>query len=163
MNKIASFTVDHRFLEAGVYVSQKHEYNSNVITTIDIRITTPYKEPVLSTGIIHTIEHIGATYMRNLSIIANNVLYFGPMGCRTGFYLVIFGNYSSEDIVPIVSSMFEYIRDFSGPIPGATIKECGNYTDMDLVGAKTIASRFIDNTLKVLDSNHLYYQVHIQD
>ncbi len=157
MRKIASFRVDHRYLEAGIYMSKKQVFGLTKITTFDIRITAPYKEPVLSTGIVHAIEHIGATYLRIISSIAKSVIYFGPMGCRTGFYLVISGNYSSKDIVPVILALFEHIRDFNGPIPGATKKECGNYTDMDLLGAKAIASHYIDNTLKGIDASHMHY------
>lgn len=158
MTKIASFKVDHRYLESGLYVSMKQGFGDVIVTTFDIRITTPYKEPVLSTGIIHAIEHIGATFLRNYSQIANDVIYFGPMGCRTGFYLVVFGGYESESILPIIKELFEFIATFSGTIPGASKKECGNYLDMDYLGAKQAASRYYNEVLKSIDYQHLHYQ-----
>ena len=157
MKKIASFKVDHRFLNPGIYVSLKQELGSSTITTFDIRLTTPYKEPVLTTGVIHAIEHIGATFLRLYSAISDVIIYFGPMGCRTGFYLVVYGDYTSEEILPVIEALFLHIRDFEGKIPGASKRECGNYKDMDLIGAKKAAGTFVDKTLNVIDSNHMYY------
>lgn len=158
MTKIASFRVNHRFLESGLYVSMKQVFGDTIITTFDIRITTPYKEPVLSTGVIHTIEHIGATFLRKYSEISDTVIYFGPMGCRTGFYLVVYGDYESESILPIIQKLFEYIAGFNGPIPGASMEECGNYTDMDLCGANQAAYIYLNSTLNRIDYKHLHYQ-----
>ena len=158
MNRIASFTVDHRVLEPGVYVSMRQKWGDSIITTIDIRMVAPYHSPVLSTGVIHAIEHIGATYFRNESVLKDRIVYFGPMGCRTGFYLVLFGDFTSEDVLPAVKGCFACIRDFNQHIPGASKRECGNYKDMDLEGAKEAARFFYSQTLEGIDSSHLKYQ-----
>ena len=158
MEKIASFTVDHLKLEPGIYVSRKDKFKDTVLTTFDIRLTAPNKEPVLNTAENHTIEHIGATFLRNHSIWKDRIVYFGPMGCRTGFYLIVYGDYSSRDIVPLVTEMFSFIADFEGEIPGAKENECGNYLDQNLAMAKWVANKFLDNTLKEIDDSHLIYQ-----
>ncbi|MBR0343614.1 MAG: S-ribosylhomocysteine lyase [Oscillospiraceae bacterium] len=158
MEKIASFTVDHLKLEPGIYVSRKDKFQDTVLTTFDIRLTTPNKEPVLNTAENHTIEHIGATFLRNHSVWKDRIVYFGPMGCRTGFYLIVYGDYSSRDIVPLVTEMFSFIADFEGEIPGAKENECGNYLDQNLAMAKWVANKFLDNTLKEIDDSHLIYQ-----
>lgn len=158
MEKIASFTVDHLKLEPGIYVSRKDKFKDTVLTTFDIRLTTPNKEPVLNTAENHTIEHIGATFLRNHSVWKDRIVYFGPMGCRTGFYLIVYGDYSSRDIVPLVTEMFSFIADFEGEIPGAKENECGNYLDQNLAMAKWVANKFLDNTLKEIDDSHLIYQ-----
>ena len=158
MEKIASFTVDHLKLEPGIYVSRKDKFKDTVLTTFDIRLTAPNKEPVLNTAENHTIEHIGATFLRNHSVWKDRIVYFGPMGCRTGFYLIVYGDYLSRDIVPIVTEMFSFIADFEGEIPGAKENECGNYLDQNLAMAKWVANKFLDNTLKEIDDSHLIYQ-----
>ena len=158
MEKIASFTVDHLKLEPGIYVSRKDKFKDTVLTTFDIRLTAPNKEPVLNTAENHTIEHIGATFLRNHSVWKDRIVYFGPMGCRTGFYLIVYGDYSSRDIVPLVTEMFSFIADFEGEIPGAKENECGNYLDQNLAMAKWVANKFLDNTLKEIDDSHLIYQ-----
>ena len=158
MEKIASFTVDHLKLEPGIYVSRKDKFKDTVLTTFDIRLTAPNKEPVLNTAENHTIEHIGATFLRNHSIWKDRIVYFGPMGCRTGFYLIVYGDYLSRDIVPLVTEMFSFIADFEGEIPGAKENECGNYLDQNLAMAKWVANKFLDNTLKEIDDSHLIYQ-----
>lgn len=162
MDRIASFTIKHMQLEPGVYVSRVDSDPSTgaIITTFDIRLTKPNREPALSTAACHTIEHLGATYLRNCSPWGSQVVYFGPMGCRTGFYLVMFGDYSSPDIVELVTHMFEFIRDFSGTqqdIPGAKADECGNYLDHNLSMAKLAARHFLDATLYGIDSAHMRY------
>lgn len=156
MEKIASFTIDHIKLQPGIYVSRKDHIGSEVITTFDLRMTSPNDEPVMNTAEIHTIEHLGATYLRN-SAIKDKVIYFGPMGCRTGFYLLLAGDMESSDIVTLMTEMFEFIRDFRDEVPGASAKDCGNYLDMNLGMANYIADRYLKNTLYGIDEKHLVY------
>lgn len=157
MKQIASFTIDHMKLLPGVYVSRKDKIGNEIITTFDIRITRPNFEPVMLTGEVHTIEHLGATFLRNHKDFADKTVYFGPMGCRTGFYLLLGGDYQSKDIVPLLIEMFEFIRDFEGEIPGAAAVNCGNYSDMNLTLAKSYAQKFLDEILYSIDDGHLNY------
>jgi len=157
MKQIASFTIDHLKLLPGVYVSRKDKIGNETITTFDIRITRPNFEPVMLTGEIHTIEHLAATYLRNHERYGEQIVYFGPMGCRTGFYLLLGGDYSSKDILPLVIETFEFIRDFTGEIPGATPENCGNYSDMNLDMAKYYAKRFLDEVLYKITEDNLVY------
>lgn len=157
MEKITSFTIDHLKLEPGVYVSRKDNVGNEVVTTFDIRMTRPNFEPVMNTAEVHTIEHLGATFLRNHDEYKDKVIYFGPMGCRTGFYLVLAGDYESKDIVGLVTDMYIFIKDFEGDVPGACAKDCGNYLDMNLPMAKYIADRFYKNILINIDENHLIY------
>lgn len=157
MERIASFEVDHRLLEPGVYLSTELHFGAEVVTTFDLRMTAPYREPVLSTGVIHAIEHLGATYLRKASAIADRIIYFGPMGCRTGFYVVVNGACTPLEIVPTVVELFRFIRHYEGAIPGATMAECGNCRDMDLPGARAAAARYLDATLTGIDHSHLHY------
>ncbi len=135
MEKIASFTVNHTNLYAGLYVSRRDEKNNCPITTFDMRVTAPNREPVMDTPAIHTIEHLGATYLRNC-VSKEDIVYFGPMGCRTGFYVVMFGELNSEDIYQMVVDMCDFIMGFEGEIPGASPVECGNYSEQNLDMAK---------------------------
>ena len=135
MERIASFTIDHLNLEAGLYVSRKDMRENVTVTTFDMRVTAPNKEPVMDMPALHTIEHLGATFLRN-SEIKDDVVYFGPMGCRTGFYIVLFGDLQSKDIYETVISMCDFILNFEGDIPGATPKECGNFSEQNLNMAK---------------------------
>ena len=157
MEKIASFTVNHLVLEPGIYVSRQDHFNDVTITTFDLRMTTPNKEPVMNTAEMHTIEHLGATYLRNHMMWRDRIVYFGAMGCRTGFYLLCEGDLTSRDIVPLVKGLFEFIRDFEGTIPGAETRDCGNYLDQNLPMAKYLASRYLENTVKEMDEAHLVY------
>jgi len=157
MEKIASFTVDHIRLVPGVYVSRKDTVNSSVITTFDIRMTSPNDEPVMNTAEVHTIQHLGATFLRNHADYKDRVIYFGPMGCRTGFYLLLAGDYSSADIVPLLKEMYTFIASYEGEIPGASAKDCGNYLDMNLPMAKYLARRFLTNVLTDIHDSQLYY------
>ena len=159
MEKIASFTVDHLQLEPGVYVSRldRDPATGAAVTTFDIRLTAPNREPVLNTAELHTIEHLGATFLRNDGEWSSRVVYFGPMGCRTGFYLVLFGEYASRDIVGLLWDMFSFIAGFEGEIPGAKPEECGNYLDQNLPMAHWHAQRFLDFTLEGIDDAHLVY------
>ena len=132
MEKIASFTVNHLTLLPGIYVSRKDHIGAETVTTFDIRMTRPNYEPVMNTAEIHTIEHLAATYLRNDPVWKDRVLYFGPMGCRTGFYLLLCGALTSREVLPLVLDCFRFIRDFRGNVPGACAKDCGNYLDMNL-------------------------------
>lgn len=157
MEKIASFTIDHIRLLPGVYVSRKDTAGQEVITTFDLRMTSPNDEPVMNTAEVHTIEHLGATFLRNHQDYGNKTIYFGPMGCRTGFYLLLAGDYHSKDIVPLVTQMFEYIRDYRGEVPGASPRDCGNYLDMNLNMANYLASRYLEQVLYHIDDSRLLY------
>ena len=157
MEKIASFTIDHIKLQPGIYVSRKDQIGQEVVTTFDLRMTSPNEEPVMNTAEVHTIEHLGATYLRNKEEIRDKVIYFGPTGCRTGFYLLLAGDYASKDIVALVTEMFEFIRDYRGEVPGASPKDCGNYLDMNLGMANYLAGRYLEKTLYGIDDAHLIY------
>ena len=143
MEKIASFTIDHLRLRPGLYVSRKDRIGAETVTTFDLRITAPNIEPVMNTAEVHAMEHLGATYLRNEPAWKDRVVYFGPMGCRTGFYLLLAGDLESEDVLPLVADTFRFIRDFSGEIPGASAKDCGNYLDMNLPMAQFYARRYV--------------------
>lgn len=157
METITSFTIDHMKLLPGLYVSRKDTVSSNVLTTFDIRVTRPNFEPVMNTAEIHTIEHLAATYLRNHKEYGERIVYFGPMGCRTGFYLILAGDYESRDIVELIQELFIFIRDFDGDVPGAAPEECGNYLDMNLNMAKYIASNYYENVLKDIGKERLIY------
>ncbi|MDD6616844.1 MAG: S-ribosylhomocysteine lyase [Lachnospiraceae bacterium] len=157
MEKIASFTIDHIRLLPGLYVSRKDHIGSETVTTFDIRITKPNEEPVMNTAEVHTIEHLGATFLRNHTEYADRIVYFGPMGCRTGFYLLLAGDYVSEDILPLMREMFAFIRDFEGEIPGACAKDCGNYLDMNLPMARYYANKYLREVLEQAGAERLNY------
>ena len=157
MEKIASFTIDHLKLVPGVYVSRKDTIGREVITTFDLRMTSPNDEPVMNTAEVHTIEHLAATFLRNHPVYGNKTIYFGPMGCRTGFYLLLAGDLTSKEIVPLMIEMFEFIRDFNDEVPGASPKDCGNYLDMNLPMANYLAKRYLDNVLYNIDDSSLVY------
>lgn len=157
MEKIASFTVNHLTLLPGVYVSRKDTVGKEVLTTFDLRMTAPNREPVMNTAEMHTIEHLGATYLRNEDYIKDKVVYFGPMGCRTGFYLILAGDYTSEDVLPLIIDTFTFIRDFEGEVPGAAARDCGNYLDMNLPMAKYLAKQYLEKTLLSAGKENLNY------
>ena len=157
MEKIASFTIDHLKLVPGVYVSRKDTIGKEVITTFDLRMTSPNDEPVMNTAEVHTIEHLAATFLRNHPVYGDKTIYFGPMGCRTGFYLLLAGVLTSKEIVPLMIEMFEFIRDFNDEVPGASPKDCGNYLDMNLPMANYLAKRYLDNVLYNIDDSRLVY------
>lgn len=159
MEKIASFTVDHLKLKPGVYVSRKDKFSDVVITTFDIRMTSPNDEPVMNTAEIHTIEHLAATFLRNHKDYASKTVYFGPMGCRTGFYLILHGDYKSNDIVDLLKEMYKFIADFEGEVPGAAAKDCGNYLDMNLPMANYLAKKFLAEVLENIGEDRLNYPV----
>ena len=157
MEKIASFTIDHIKLHPGIYVSRKDFVGREVITTFDLRMTSPNEEPVMNTAEVHTIEHLGATFLRNHKDFSDKVIYFGPMGCRTGFYLLLAGDYESKDIVPLITEMFIFIRDFHDEVPGASAKDCGNYLDMNLNMANWLADKYLNNVLFNISEERLVY------
>lgn len=157
MEKITSFTIDHIKLEPGVYVSRKDHVGKEVITTFDLRMTSPNDEPVMNTAEVHTIEHLAATFLRNHPQFGDKTIYFGPMGCRTGFYLLLAGDYESKDIVELITELYEFIRDFKDEVPGASAKDCGNYLDMNLGMANYLADRYLKQTLYNIDESHLVY------
>lgn len=156
MEKIASFTVDHIKLLPGLYVSRKDKVGAETVTTFDLRLTKPNEEPVLNTAEVHTIEHLGATYLRNEPTWKDKVLYFGPMGCRTGFYLLLAGDYSSRDVLPLVTECFRFIRDYRDAVPGASPKDCGNYLDMNLSMANYWGAKYV-GVLENADETRLNY------
>lgn len=157
MKKIASFTINHLALEPGIYVSRKDKAGEAVLTTFDLRLTAPNREPVMNTAEVHTIEHLGATFLRNDPEWKDRVVYFGPMGCRTGFYMILAGDLESRDVIDLVTRMFEFISDFEGEIPGAKPAECGNWSDQNLNMAHYWAKRYLNNTLYGITENHLNY------
>lgn len=157
MDKITSFTIDHIKLIPGVYVSRKDPVGTETITTFDIRMTSPNDEPVMNTAEMHTIEHLAATFLRNHKEYGPKIIYFGPMGCRTGFYLLLAGDYESRDIIGLLKEMFDFIADFEGEVPGASAKDCGNYLDMNLPMAKYLAKKYLDEVLKDIAEERLIY------
>ncbi len=157
MEKIASFTINHLKLLPGIYVSRKDHAGDTVITTFDLRMTRPNYEPVMNTAEVHTIEHLGATFLRNHEDYRDKVLYFGPMGCRTGFYLLLAGDYESRDIVPLMTSMFTFISNYEDEVPGACARDCGNYLDMNLPMARFLAKRYLEEVLQNIDDTRLIY------
>ena len=156
MEKIASFTVDHLNLLPGIYVSRKDTLASDVITTFDLRMTRPNFEPVMNTAEIHAIEHLGATYLRNHKEFGQKTIYFGPMGCRTGFYLLLKGDYESKDIVELMIELYKFIKDYEGEIPGQSPKDCGNYLDMNLGMAKYLADKYLEVLFNIGEENLIY-------
>lgn len=157
MEKITSFTIDHLRLIPGLYVSRIDQVEGHPVTTFDIRITNPNEEPVMNTAEVHTIEHLAATFLRNHKTYADKTIYFGPMGCRTGFYLLLAGEYTSRDIVPLMTEMFTFIADFEGDIPGACAKDCGNYLDMNLPMARYLARKYLKEVLTDITDERLNY------
>ena len=157
MEKIASFTVNHLTLLPGIYVSRQDMVGETKVTTFDLRMTRPNFEPVMNTAEMHAIEHLGATFLRNHKDYKDLTIYFGPMGCRTGFYLILAGDYTSADAVPLVKEMFAFIRDYEGEIPGAAARDCGNYLDLNLPMAKYLAKKYYEEVLEHIGENQLIY------
>ncbi len=157
LEKIPSFTIDHEKLKRGIYVSRKDQVGDEILTTFDIRMKEPNREPVINNAELHTIEHLGATYLRNDPEYKDKIIYFGPMGCRTGNYLVMQGDLDSKDIVELMKNTFAFIRDFEGEIPGTTAKDCGNYLDHNLDMAKYEAKKFYDEVLDNITEENLVY------
>ena len=156
MEKITSFTIDHIKLQPGLYVSRKDRVGAETVTTFDLRLTSPNEEPVMNTAEMHTMEHLAATYLRNEPTWKERVLYFGPMGCRTGFYLLLKGDLSSRDALPLVADCFRFIRDFRGEVPGASAKDCGNYLDMNLPMARVVANAYLQLLENITEDRLIY-------
>ena len=156
MEKITSFTIDHIKLQPGLYVSRKDKVGSEILTTFDLRVTKPNDEPVMNTAEMHTIEHLAATYLRNEPEWKDRVIYFGPMGCRTGFYLILAGDLNSRDVLELVKDCFRFVRDFRGEVPGASAKDCGNYLDMNLPMANYWGAKYAA-LLENADDTRLVY------
>ena len=156
MEKIASFCIDHLKLQRGIYLSRRDVVGNEVITSFDIRMKLPYREPVLGSAEIHTIEHLAATWLRN-SDWKDKIIYWGPMGCLTGNYLILKGNLKSVDIVELMRRTFEFVASFNGEIPGAEPKDCGNYLLHDLPMAQWESRKFVDEVLNNITENNLQY------
>ena len=156
MKTIASFTINHLTLLPGVYVSRKDSVGDSVVTTFDLRVTRPNAEPVMNTAEVHTIEHLAATFLRNHPDFGSRIVYFGPMGCRTGFYLLLAGDYESADILPLLRELFAFIRDYKDDVPGASAIECGNYLDMNLPMANYYGKRYLE-VLENITPDRLVY------
>ena len=160
MKKIASFQVNHELLKRGLYVSRKdydNKTNEVMATTFDIRMKEPNREPVINIAEMHTIEHLGATFLRNHPVYNNETIYFGPMGCRTGFYVIFKGDLESSDIIQIMQEMFKFIAEYEGEVPGADAVSCGNYLDQNLPMAKFEAKKYYTETLLNLKEENLKY------
>ena len=156
MEKITSFTIDHIRLQPGLYVSRQDKVGPETVTTFDLRLTSPNEEPVMNTAEMHTIEHLAATYLRNEPSWKEKVLYFGPMGCRTGFYLLLAGEYTPDDVRELIVNCFDFIGDFQGEVPGASPKDCGNYLDMNLPMANYWGKKY-SHLLKNADETRFVY------
>ncbi|MCR4852524.1 MAG: S-ribosylhomocysteine lyase [Prevotella sp.] len=157
MNKIPSFTIDHNRLLRGIYVSRKDQVGGDVVTTFDIRMKEPNREPVLHNGAIHTIEHLAATYLRNDEEWKDRIVYWGPMGCLTGNYLLMRGDLTPADILPLMQRTFEFVASFEGEIPGAAARDCGNYLLHDLPMARLESRRFLDEVLLCMKEENMNY------
>lgn len=157
MNKIPSFTIDHLHLLRGIYVSRKDQVGNEIITTFDIRMKEPNREPVLGQGELHTIEHLAATYLRNQPEWSERIIYWGPMGCCTGNYLLMRGDLQPRDIVELLRETFRFIRDYQDEIPGATAKDCGNYLLHNLPMARYEANRYLTEVLDVIEDKNMIY------
>ena len=157
MKQIASFTIDHLKLLTGIYVSRKDQVGAETLTTFDLRMTRPNFEPVMNTAEMHAIEHLAATFLRNHETYGPKTVYFGPMGCRTGFYLLLAGDYESRDIVALIKELFIFIRDFRGEVPGAAAINCGNYLDINLPMANYLAKKYLEEVLENINDSRLIY------
>ena len=157
MEKIPSFTIDHNQLLRGIYVSRKDVVGNEVVTTFDIRMKAPNREPALHVGALHTIEHLAATYLRNDAKWKDRVVYWGPMGCLTGNYLLLRGDYRSEDIVELMQRTFDVVANFAGEIPGAQAQDCGNYLLHDLPMARWEARKYLTEVLMQIKEENLNY------
>ncbi len=159
MDKIPSFTINHEALLRGIYVSRKDNVGNETITTFDIRMKEPNREPVLHNGAIHTIEHLAATYLRNDAEWKDRIIYWGPMGCLTGNYLLLKGDVESKDIIELMKRTFKFVADFEGDIPGAAAKDCGNYLLHDLPMAKYEAAKYLHEVLENIKEENLVYPI----
>ena len=159
MEKIPSFTIDHIRLLRGIYVSRRDNVGGEVVTTFDVRMKEPNREPVLSPSAIHTIEHLAATFLRNHPVWADRIIYWGPMGCLTGNYLIVKGDLTSAEILPLVKETFAFVADYEGEVPGATARDCGNYLLMNLPEARWEARKYLDEVLEKISDENLNYPV----
>ena len=157
MKKIPSFTIDHTRLNRGIYVSRKDFVADEVITTFDVRMKLPNREPALHQGAIHTIEHLAATFLRNHPVWKDRIVYWGPMGCLTGNYLIVKGDLTSRDILPLMQETFLFIANYEGEIPGATERDCGNYILQHLAMARYEAKKYLEETLNCATDDNLIY------
>ncbi len=157
MEKIASFMIDHTKMFPGVFVSRKDNIGNEVITTFDLRMTKPNKEPVMNTAEMHAIEHLWATFLRNHNEYGSKIIYFGPMWCRTGFYLLLSGDYESKDIISLLIELYTFIKDFVWEIPGQSARDCWNYLDMNLPMAKYLSNKYLDEVLLDIKDYNLFY------
>ncbi|MBR4926107.1 MAG: S-ribosylhomocysteine lyase [Prevotella sp.] len=157
MEKIPSFTINHERLLRGIYVSRKDSVGGETVTTFDIRMKEPNREPVLHNGAIHTIEHLAATFLRNDEEWKDRVVYWGPMGCLTGNYLLLKGDLTSRDIVDLMCRTFRFIADYEGEIPGASPRDCGNWLMQDLPMARYEARKYLEEVLENISDANLYY------
>ncbi len=157
MNKIPSFMINHLTLLRGVYVSRQDRVGSEVLTTFDIRMKEPNREPVMDIAALHTIEHLGATFLRNDPNWKDKIIYFGPMGCRTGNYLVMAGDLTSENVLPLITEMYRFMADFSEDIPGAAARDCGNWLNHDLPMARWESKKFLHEVLKKIQPENVNY------
>lgn len=157
MEKIPSFTIDHIRLKRGVYVSRKDYVGGEVVTTFDVRMKEPNREPVLSPSAIHTIEHLVATFLRNHRVWADKIIYWGPMGCLTGNYLIVKGDIESAKILPLLCEAFGFVAEFEGEVPGASAKDCGNYLLMNLSEARWEANKYLTEVLLCATEQNLFY------
>ena len=157
MKKIPSFTIDHIRMLRGIYVSRQDQVGSETVTTFDVRMKEPNREPALSPSAIHTIEHLAATFLRNHPVWADKIIYWGPMGCLTGNYLVVKGDLKSSDILPLMIETFRFIADYEGDVPGATAKDCGNYLMMNLPMAKWESKKYLEEVLEQATDENLNY------
>ena len=157
MEKITSFTIDHIRLQPGLYVSRKDRVGSETVTTFDLRVTSPNDDPVMNTAEVHTIEHLAATYLRNDPEWKDRVVYWGPMGCLTGNYLLMKGNLTSRDILPLMIETFEFVANYEGVVPGTEPRDCGNYLLHDLPMARWESRKYVEETLKKATEENLTY------
>lgn len=157
MKKIASFTIDHIRLKRGIYVSRQDSVGNDVVTTFDVRMKEPNREPALSPSALHTIEHLAATFLRNHSVWADRIVYWGPMGCLTGNYLLLRGDLTSADILPLITETFRFIANFDGDVPGASARDCGNYLLMNLPEARWEAAKYLNEVLECATEENLNY------
>ena len=157
MEKIPSFTIDHIRLKRGVYVSRQDSVDGEIVTTFDVRMKEPNREPVLSPSAIHTIEHLAATFLRNHPVWSDKIIYWGPMGCLTGNYLIVKGDLASADVLPLLLETFEFIASYEGEVPGASARDCGNYLLMNLPEAQWEARKYLVEVLCVATEENLNY------
>lgn len=163
MKKIPSFEVDHERLLRGIYVSRKDRIGAETVTTFDVRLKRPNVDTVIKSNAMHTLEHLGATFLRNHPVYAEQLIYFGPMGCFTGVYVVLKGDLESVDVIPMMQDMFKFIAEYEGEIPGAAPKDCGNYSDHELAGAKREAKQYYEEILLQLKDENLHYPDYTRD